>query len=104
MNYKTIYITGEARTNLDNAITKIYGIFYMAFEIDTESEKILNTDCNATLELTRDFIKNIFNGKKFIEDEKVIIHEITNRYFASSDKAIVFAYRDALRKYKNIKN
>jgi len=103
MDYKTVYITGEARTNLDNAITKIYGTFYMAFEIDLKTGEILKTDCNATMKLTREFIKNIFNGKILDKDEKIITEEISNRYFASSDRAIVVAYRDALQKYKKIK-
>lgn len=104
MDYKTVYITGEARTNLDNAITKIYGTFYMAFEIDLKTGKILKTDCNATMELTREFIKNIFDGKIFDEDEKNITDEISNRYYASSGKAIVVAYRDALQKYRKLRN
>ena len=54
MDKRTLYITGEARTNMDNAITKIYGVFYMAFEVVEQTGEIVEVDCNATLELTRD--------------------------------------------------
>ena len=37
----SIFVIGESRTNADNAITKIYGSFYMAFEIEDETHKIL---------------------------------------------------------------
>lgn len=97
----TLYLTGEARTNSDNAITKIYGVFYLAFEIE-ESGEIINMDSNATLELTRDFIRKIFVGKN-ISDEDLITEEILKRYNASSTKAIITAYKDALQRYKKLK-
>ncbi len=97
----TLYLTGEARTNSDNAITKIYGVFYLAFEIE-ENGKIINMDSNATLELTRDFIRKIFVGKN-ITDEDLITKEILKRYNASSTKAIISAYKDALQRYKKLK-
>lgn len=97
----TLYLTGEARTNSDNAITKIYGVFYLAFEIEEDGE-IINMDSNATLELTRDFIRKIFVGKN-ISDEDLITEEIFKRYNASSTKAIVSAYKDALQRYKKLK-
>ena len=97
----TLYLTGEARTNSDNAITKIYGVFYLAFEIE-ENGKIINMDSNATLELTREFIRKIFVGKN-ISDEDLITEEILKRYNASSTKAIISAYKDALQRYKKLK-
>lgn len=97
----TLYLTGEARTNSDNAITKIYGVFYLAFEIE-ENGEIINMDSNATLELTRGFIRKIFEGKN-IYDEDLITEEILKRYNASSTKAIISAYKDALQRYKKLK-
>ncbi len=97
----TLYLTGEARTNSDNAITKIYGVFYLAFEIE-ENGEIINMDSNATLELTREFIRKIFVGKN-ISDEDLITEEILKRYNASSTKAIITAYKDALQRYKKLK-
>lgn len=102
MERETLYITGEARTNMDNAITKIYGLFYIAMEVDRKSGDIYCFDCNATLELTRDFVKRIFEGKNIVKDEEKIISEINTRYLASSAKAITVAYRDTLQKYKKI--
>lgn len=97
----TLYLTGEARTTSDNAITKIYGVFYLAFEVDVDGN-IIDSDSNATLELTRKFIKDIFAGKN-IKDQETITEEIQRRYNASSTKAIISAYKDALQRYKNLK-
>lgn len=103
MNRNTIYITGEARTNIDNAITKVFGAFYIAFEVISTTGEIIDVDCNGTLRLTRNFVRRLFLHKNILKDEEFLIKEITTRYFGSSGKAIVVAYRDALQHYKKIK-
>lgn len=104
MKNRTIYIVGEARTNIENAITKMFGTFYIGFEIDLLNNNIVNIDCNATLSLTRDFLYRIFINKNIEEDEDELKKEIMTRYFGSSEKAVIMAYQDALRRYKRIKN
>ncbi len=100
---ETVYIIGESRTNLDNAITKVYGTFYIAFEIIPETEEIVDVDCSRTLELTKDFIRRLFLGKRIEIDSEQIEAEVKRRYFGSSTKAIIVAYRDALKRFQKIK-
>lgn len=100
---ETVYIIGESRTNLDNAITKVYGTFYIAFEIIPETEEIVDVDCSRTLELTKDFICRLFLGKRIEIDSEQIEAEVKRRYFGSSTKAIIVAYRDALKRFQKIK-
>lgn len=97
---ETHFFIGESRTNVDNAITKIYGSFFIAFEVLPETGEILRTDCTRTLELTNDFIRSIFLHKRLEADEKVIEAEVKRRYHGSSSKAILVAYRDALKHYQ----
>ena len=104
MNNQTIYVTGEARTTIDNAITKMFGTFYIAFEVILSTDEIIDMDCNATLRLTRDFIKRLFLNHNIIKDEEILKKEIATRYFGSSSKAILTAYHDALQHYKKIKD
>ena len=61
----TYFVIGESRTNADNAITKIYGSFYVAFEVDGESEAVLGFQCTHTLGLTEDFLRQWFVGQSF---------------------------------------
>ena len=61
----TYFVIGVSRTNSDNAITKIYGSFYVAFEVDGESEEVLAFQCTHTLGLTEDFLKQWFIGQTF---------------------------------------
>ena len=87
---------------MDNAITKVYGSFYVAFEVIPETGEIVQTDCSRTLELTNDFIRKIFLHKRLEADEKVIEEEIRRRYHGSSWKALLVAYRDALKHYRKV--
>lgn len=102
MDKRTVYITGEARTNMDNAITKIYGVFYMAFEVVEQTGEIVEVDCNATLELTRNFIRKLFLNHRMVQDATFLEQEVNSRYFGSSGKAILAAYRDARQHYRQI--
>ena len=103
MTNQTIYIIGEARTTMDNAITKMFGNFYIAFEMELDKDKIVDVDCNATLRLTKDFVHRLFLNHNIIEDEELLKKEVTTRYFGSSTKAILTAYHDALQRYKKVK-
>ena len=95
---ETYYIVGESRTN--NAITKVYGSFFIAFEVIPSTGEIIQTDCSRTLELTNDFIRKLFLHKHLETDAKVIEEAIQRRYHGSSWKALIVAYRDALKHYQ----
>ena len=100
MKDETIYVTGESRTSVENAITKTYGAFYVAFEINGRTGEIV--DCSGTLELTRSFVRRMFVGKRILEDDQKIEEEIRRRYFGSSVKALLVAYRDARKRFGQI--
>jgi beta-lactamase class A len=99
METQSLFIVGEARTNVENAITKIYGSFYMVFEIDPLTDKIMDMNCTHSLDLTERFIQKIFIGKSITADLPVIERELNRRYYGSSEKAIVASMKDASKKY-----
>lgn len=105
MKYKkeTVYIIGESRTNMDNAITVIYNSFYVAFEIDVETDEIKDSGCIHTIGITETFIKKLFNGKNMLDSDE-LEQEIKRRYHGTSQKAIIVSYKDALKKYLDVKN
>ncbi len=100
---ETVYVIGESRTNKDNAITIIYNSFYMSLEIDVKDDSIIDIGCTHTVSLTEKFIKGIFIGRD-IKDSDLIENEIKRRYHGTSQKAIIVSYKDALKKYLEIKN
>lgn len=99
---ETIYIIGESRTNLDNAITLIYNSFYIAFEIDVDTDEIIDVGCTHTIDITERFIKKLLVGKNFVAGN--LEQEIKRRYHGTSQKAVIVSYRDALKKYQDVKN
>ncbi|MGD9567609.1 MAG: DUF3870 domain-containing protein [Sedimentibacter sp.] len=100
---ETVYIIGESRTNMDNAITVIYNSFYVAFEIDVDTDEIKDVGCTHTINITESFIKKIFIGKNFLDLDN-LEQEIKRRYHGTSQKAVIVSYKDALKKYQEIKN
>lgn len=98
----SIYVIGESRTNADNAITKIYGSFFMAFEVEEGSRTILDFGCTHTLDLTEKFLRKLFVGNDFLEVDATLEQELLHRYSGTSRKAVLVAYRDALRHYKEM--
>jgi hypothetical protein len=99
----TLYIVGHGKTNNDNAITEHYKIFFIGFVIDVKNDEIIDLGSSTTIEVTANFIKSLFIGKSFSKYSEELENEITLRYFGSSQKAIITAYKDALKKYESIK-
>lgn len=97
------YVIGESRTNADNAITRIYGSFYMAFEVDLQSGLVLAFNCTHTLPLTEDFLRRLFLGERFPEIDSWLEETLRRCYSGSSRRAILSSYRDALKRYQLLK-
>ncbi|HLR34469.1 MAG TPA: DUF3870 domain-containing protein [Tissierellales bacterium] len=99
----TVFIVGHGKTNKENAITEQFKIFFIGFVVDTKTDEIIDISCTSTIPTTRKFVSSLFIGKKFDRYNKDLEQEITRRYFGSSQKAIVIAYKDALKKYSEVK-
>lgn len=98
----SLFIIGESRTNADNAITKSYGSFYMAFEIREGTGEILDFSCTHTIGLTERFLYKLFVGRDFLSLESSLEQELDRRYGGSSRKAVLVSYRDALKRYRTM--
>ena len=97
---RTYFVIGESRTNADNAITKIYGSFYLAFEVDEQTEQVLDFSCTHTLDLTEKFLKKLFVGQHFPSADTWLEEVLERRYGGSSRRAVPVSYRDALKRYR----
>ncbi len=99
MKKKNVYVSGYGKAHEKSAITKIYGIFALGMIIDPNTDEILEVEGSLVLDITKNFLKCLFEGEK-ITDEKIIIEKINDLYFGASKKAFIVAYKDALRRYK----
>lgn len=100
----TVYVLGHGKTSNDNAITSTFKIFFIGFVIDTKNDKVVDLECSATIDITKRFVRDMFIGKSFAEYDSELVETVKRRYFGTSQKAIIIAYKDALKKYKEIKN
>lgn len=98
----SVFVIGESRTNADNAITKNYGTFYMAFEVDDQTFKVLNFSCTHTISTTETFLSKLFVGQVFPEIDEWLENELNRRYGGSSRRAVLVAYRDALKRWRSM--
>ncbi len=99
----TIFVVGHGKTGVDNAITSNYKIFFIGFVINTDNDDIVDLECTATLDITRRFVESIFLNKSFSSYNSSLEEEIMTRYFGTSQKALVTAYKDAQKRYLEIK-
>lgn len=99
---ETVYIVGDAKSPENNPIMKQYQAFFVAFVIHRVSGEIVDAECSATVPITKKFVSSLFVGKNML-DVDGIIHEINSRYFGSSQKALIVAFKDALKKYRALR-
>ena len=100
---QSIYVIGDSRTNANSAITKCFGSFYAAFEIDEKTEQVLAFDCSHTLELTQRFLQDLFVGQHFPSIDSWLEETLARRYGGTSRQALVVSYRVALNRYQAMK-
>ena len=98
-----IYIVGNAKTQQSNPITHHFGQFFIGFVVEKESGKILTCGVSATISVTNDFVASLFTGRSLLDDPETVRQILENRYFGSSQKAILIAYKDAQKKYGRIR-
>ncbi|PRR78061.1 hypothetical protein CLLI_19810 [Clostridium liquoris] len=102
-NDDTVYVVGNSKTNTDNAITNRFNSFFIGFVVEMKNDTIVDLSCSATIRTTDEFIKSLFIGRSLIEFDLKLEEEIKRRYHGSSQRAIIVAYKDAVKKYNEIK-
>lgn len=100
----TVYVVGNSKTNNDNAITQKFNSFFIGLVVDITDGTIVDVGCSAMLNTTQDFIKSMFINRNINEDIACIEEEVERRYHGSSHRAIIVAYKDAVKKYFEAKD
>lgn len=99
----TIYIIGNSKTSTDNAITSNFNSFFIGFVVNSTSGEIIDISCAATIRTTEEFVYSLFLGKSVATYDENLEFEIKQRYHGSSQRAIIVAYKDAVKKYSEVK-
>ncbi|WP_080848827.1 DUF3870 domain-containing protein [Cytobacillus gottheilii] len=99
----TIYIVGESKTTTNNAITQQYNGFFIALVVNRDTGEILDAECTSTIDITSNFVKAMLTSKN-MKDLDLVLEQIESRYFGSSQKALMVAFKNANIKYMQITN
>ncbi|MBE6064592.1 DUF3870 domain-containing protein [Clostridium cochlearium] len=102
-NDNTTYVVGNSKTNTDNAITNRFNSFFIGFVVDVDTDTIVDLSCSSTIRTTDEFVKTLLIGKSLKVFDPNLEKEVKRRYHGSSQRAIIVAYKDAIKKYNEIK-
>lgn len=98
-NVDTVFLIGDSQTTSNNPITQKFSSFFLVLVVDTSNHKIVDAACSATVQITSDFVRSMLIGMSILATEE-IERQIRLRYFGSSQKALIVAFKDAQKKYK----
>jgi hypothetical protein len=96
---ETIICTGYSRLPDGMAAKNLYGVMGVGFEIDPDSDCIINASCTFVTNMCTSFITDMFVGHDLKEGLETPIETFERRYFGLGKKAIVTAMRDAYNQY-----
>lgn len=95
----TICVIGNSRTASDNPITHQFSVFFITFVVESDTGKIIDCEASVTLPLTNRFLKELFLGRFLTEVDQDLVDNIYRRYLGSSQKAVIVAYKDAVKSF-----
>ncbi|MDI9388315.1 MAG: DUF3870 domain-containing protein [Synergistota bacterium] len=98
----TILVVGNSQTSGYNPINQQFGSFFITFILLRETGEIVDCAVSVTREITERFIRGLFIGRRMGADEARILSDVQGRYFGSSQKAIIAAYRDAAKRFREV--
>ena len=99
---KHVCIVTTAKVNQQNPIYVVHEVICLVLVVDKETGAILDCDVNVVCELTRKFIKAIFESRNLLTDIPEIQSCVSGSYFGASAKAIVTATKLARGKLLEI--
>lgn len=99
----TVYVIGDAKTNSNNPITVQYNAYFIALVIDMNEEIIIDAAASSTVPLTIEFVKSMFMNYSMKQGLEPMLEEINMRYHGSSQSAMGVAWKDAYKKYQQIR-
>lgn len=102
LDQNTVYIVGDAKSPQNNPITEKFKAYFIGMVINQKTDEIIDVECSATISLTNVFVKELMVGKNMLNND--IVQSINLRYFGASQKALTVAFKDAHKKYLQIKN
>lgn len=99
----SVFITGQAKPAREDAISQVHGVFYLSLIIDTETDRILDAQCNSILPMTDKFVHSLVTGYDILHQMDQMESQIKTRYFALTQRALLACLKDARSQYLNLR-
>ena len=80
----------------------IQGVFDYTFRAFSCERKVLDFSCTHTISTTEAFLRKLFVGQVFPEIDEWLENTLNRRYGGSSRRAVLVAYRDALKRWRSM--
>lgn len=100
MQPTTLCIIGNARSQADNPIAHHFSSFFITFIVDSDTGQIIDAEASVVLRTTNEFLRSLFVGKSLATVDISLEEDVRHRYLGSSQKAVIVAYKDAVKKYR----
>ncbi|WP_062284448.1 DUF3870 domain-containing protein [Neomoorella mulderi] len=100
---ETWYITGHAQPPSDIPAYQLYKMVVIGLEVEPETGQIVDAYCTLATPIARRVVKSVLIGRKLLEELNIMIEEIEKRFHGSSQRAVIYALKDAAKKFTSIK-
>ncbi|NOU99470.1 DUF3870 domain-containing protein [Paenibacillus sp. LMG 31457] len=100
----TIICTGYSRLPDGMAAKNLYGVMGIGFEIDPETDRIINVSSTFITNMCTGFLKDILVNHDLKEGVETPIKRFESRYFGLGKKAIIMAILDAYNQFEIYKS
>ncbi len=96
----TLIFAGFARLPANAGVPHGGGVLALELEVDPYDMRIVDAACDCIPSLGQKFLIGLLAGRKFEDGLEDIIAEIRARYFSITQRAMIAALEDVLKRYE----
>ena len=96
----TSIFVGHAKPPANTVSGQMYPILSVVCEVDMETGVIIAAEFTVATDLAKDYLNRLLSGHNLATDEDAIIEELEKRYFSGTQKALIQAFRDMIKRYR----
>lgn len=99
----TLIFAGFARLPANAGVPQGGGVLALELEVDPYDMRIVDVACDCIPALGQKFLMGLLAGRKLEDGLKDVVMEIRARYFSITQRAMIAALEDVLRRYEEFR-
>ncbi len=96
----TLIFAGFARLPANAGVPQGGGVLALELEVDPYDMRIVDAACDCIPALGQKFLIGLLAGRKLEDGLKDVVEEIRARYFSITQRAMIAALEDVLKRYE----